>query len=128
MSDKPVSTVSSGNPFADLGMSDPDTRLAKAKLALKITALMNERELTESHLAQLLEIDHSVVSAITRGQLRDFSLDRLLTLVNRLDMDVEIRVVPNPEPTRRARMVVHDSEEPLSALRGRSQVEPVRFD
>ena len=117
MSDKPLSIPSSGNPFADLGMPDADTRLAKAKLALRITAFMNERQLTQSGLAQVLDIDQPKVSAITRGQLKDFSLERLMTLVNRLDMDIEIRVIPNPEPTRRAHLVVRDPDESLGSVR-----------
>lgn len=128
MSATPPSTVSSGNPFADLGMSDADTRLAKAKLALKITAFMSDRQLKQNTLAELLEIDQSEVSAIARGQLKDFSLERLMSFVNRLDMDIEIRVIPNPEPTRRARMVVHDTEEPLSASGGASRPAGMRFD
>ncbi|MGH2617212.1 MAG: helix-turn-helix domain-containing protein [Thermomicrobiales bacterium] len=129
MSDSPLSTLSSGNPFADLGMPDADTRLATAKLALRITSFMHDRQLTQSALAQLLDIDQPKVSAITRGQLKDFSLERLMSFVNRLDLDIEIRVSPNPEPSRRARMVVRDSDEPLAASTGtRSPASNVRFN
>lgn len=128
MSDTPVSTVSSGNPFTDLGMSDPDTRLAKAKLALRITAAMSDRRLSESALVHLLEIDQPEVAAIVRGRLRDFSLERLMSLVNRLDMDIEIRVMPNPEPERRARMMVLDRDEPMSAAAESRQPHAVSFD
>lgn len=128
MSNTPVSTVSSGNPFADLGMSDADTRLAKAKPALRITAAMSERSLSESALAQLLEIDQLEVAAIVRGRLRAFSLERLMSLVNRLDMDIEIRVMPNPEPERRARMMVLDRDEPMSAAAESRQPHAVGFE
>ena len=128
MSEAPDAIPSSGNPFADLGMADADTRLAKARLAQRITAYMNDRQLTQSALAGILEIDQPKVSAIARGQLKDFSLERLMTLVNRLDMDIEIRVVPNPEPTRRARMMVREHEDPLSAAGAGSRPEAVRFD
>lgn len=128
MSDHPVSTVSSGNPYADLGMADADTRLAKAKLALRITAAMSERHLSERALAQLFEIQQSEVAAIVRGRLKDFSLERLMSLVNRLDMDIEIRVTPNPEPDRRARMLVLDLDEPMSAAADPRQPHAVRFD
>jgi hypothetical protein len=55
----------------------------------------------------VLEIDQPKVSAITRGRHGDFSLERLLMLVNRLGMDIDIAMSPNPEPSRPPRMVLH---------------------
>lgn len=110
MNTEPMSTVSSGNPFADLGMSDADTRLAKAKIAQKITAIMRDRQLTQVEVARILDISQPRVSEITRGQLKDFSLQRLMELMKGLDMDVEITVIPNPEPgLRAARLVVRET-------------------
>lgn len=111
MSRKPVSRVSSGNPFADLAVPDADTRLAKAKLAQKITAVMREMNLTEMELAEMVGIAQPMVSMIARGELGPFSLDRLIELVKRLNMDIEIRVSPNPEAARSARTVVSYQEE-----------------
>ncbi|MBA2598936.1 MAG: helix-turn-helix domain-containing protein [Chloroflexota bacterium] len=106
---EPASTSSSGNPFADLGMSDADTRLAKARIAQKITAIMRDRGLTQREVAKVLDISQPRVSEITRGQLKDVSLQRLMELVKSLDMDVEITVIPNPEPAQRsARLVVRE--------------------
>jgi predicted XRE-type DNA-binding protein len=110
-----VSSRSSGNPYADLGMADADNRLAKARLAQKITAVMHERGLTQIQIAEMIGIDQPQVSRIARGQLKDFSLDKLLELVRRLDLDIEIRVIPNPEPTRPARIAVDAAELPVAA-------------
>lgn len=115
MTRKPVSSPSSGNPFADLGMSDADTRLAKAQLAQKITAIMDERNLTQQQVAEVLGIDQPQVSKLTRGQLKDFSLDKLLKLVTRLDMDVAINVTRNPEPSRSGRVTVYYPEDRMAA-------------
>jgi len=41
---------------------------------------------------------------LVRGQLRDFSLERLMKLLTRLDQDVRIVSRPNPEPARPARL------------------------
>jgi predicted XRE-type DNA-binding protein len=120
MTRKPVSTRSSGNPFADLHMADADTRLAKAKLAQRITADMREHHLTQAQVASKLGIDQPQVSRITRGQLADFSLEKLLALVNRLNMDVEINVIPNPEPDRRPHLVVRYPEEMPATSRVRA--------
>lgn len=128
MSDSPVSTLSSGDPYADLGMSDPDTRLVKAKLALRITAVMSERRLSESALAQPLNLDQPEVAAIVRGRLKGFSLEQLMSLVNQLDMDIEIRVTPHPEPERRARMMALDFEESMFAVADARHPHAVRFD
>jgi predicted XRE-type DNA-binding protein len=106
MSRESTFTESSGNVFADLGLADAETRMAKAELARSITAIIQERGLTQREAAQVLEIDQPKVSAITRGRLGDFSLERLLALVNRLGMDIDIAVSPNPEPSRPPRMLV----------------------
>jgi predicted XRE-type DNA-binding protein len=99
-------TVSAGNVFADLGLANPDTRLAKAELALRITTVIVERGLIQREAAELLGVDQPTVSAITSGRLADFSLERLLTLVKRLGMDIEIVLSPSGAPDRPGRMVV----------------------
>ena len=121
-------TESSGNVFTDLGLADAGTRLAKAELARSITAIVQERGLTQRQAAQILEIDQPKVSAISWGRLSDFSLERLLMLVNRLGMDIDIAMSPNPEPSHPPRMVVHGVEEALAASDGQHHSERVRFD
>ncbi len=123
--------VSSGNVFADLGLPDPDAALAKAKLARQIAAIIEQRGWTQVHAATVLGIDQPKVSALVRGRLRDFSTDRLLRLLARLDLDVDITVTPKASPGRPARIAVYGSEEPseepiAAAPRGRSE-EPVQF-
>jgi predicted XRE-type DNA-binding protein len=119
---------SSGNVFADLRLPDAGARLAKAELARSITAIIQERGLTQREAARVLGIDQPKVSAITRGRLGDFSLERLLMLVNRLGMDIDIAVSPNPERSRPPRMVVHGVGEALAASDGQHHTERVRFD
>jgi predicted XRE-type DNA-binding protein len=108
-------------------MSDPDLRLAKAKLAQRITAIMREQGLTQVQMAEKLEIDQPQVSRITRGILKDFSLERLMELVKRLNQDVEIRVGENPEPSRPARTTVVYSDLALAAD-GSSRPDRMKFD
>ena len=71
-------TVSSGNVFADLGVPNPEEALAKAELAHKIIVLIRERGLTQVQAAKLLGIDQPKVSALIRGRLTGFSLERLM--------------------------------------------------
>ena len=121
-------TESSGNVFADLALPEADTRLAKAELAHTISAIIQEHSLTQRQAAEILGIDQPKVSAITRGRLADFSLDRLLTLVNLLGMDISITVTPNLEPSRPARVVVHAATDKLAASSGARPPEDIRFD
>ncbi len=84
----------SGNVFADLGVKEPDQALAKAELARQISAVIMDRHLTQARAASLLGIDQPKVSALMRGRLTGFSIDRLLRFLVTLDRDVEIVVRP----------------------------------
>ena len=98
--------VGSGNVFEDLGHARPAESLAKAELARKIAELIAKRRLTQAAAAELLNVDQPKVSALVRGRLAGFSLDRLVRFLVRLGSDVEIVVKPRSKATSRARVVV----------------------
>ena len=83
---------SSGNVFADLGLPNSDELLIKAELAHQISERIAARQLTQSQAAELLGIDQPKVSALIRGKLTGFSIERLLRFLNTLGISVEIRV------------------------------------
>ncbi len=85
---------SSGNVFADLGLKDPEELLAKSELVQRIADIIAERKLTQVRAARLLGIDQPKVSALLRGRLDGFSIDRLFRFLNALGDDVEIIVRP----------------------------------
>lgn len=87
-------TEGGGNVFADLEVAEPNAALVKAELARRISALIAERGLTQTEAARLLGVDQPKVSALMRGRLAGFSLDRLLRLLLALDPDVEIVIKP----------------------------------
>lgn len=89
-------TPSSGNVFADLELPEPQEYLAKANLAKQINRVIQTLELTQSEAAVRLGVDQPKISAISRGQLSGFSLERLISYLNKLDHDVEISVTPKP--------------------------------
>ena len=91
-SEKLEITKSSGNVFADLNLPNPEKYIAKAELAKKINAIIQNRQLKQAEAAIILEIDQPKVSALSCGHLDDFSIERLITFLNRLDHDVEILV------------------------------------
>ena len=98
--------VGSANVFADLGQSRPAEALAKAELARKIAALITRRGLTQTAAAELLEVDQPKISALTRGRLAGFSLDRLVRFLVLLGSDVQIVVKPRSRTAGRARVMV----------------------
>jgi predicted XRE-type DNA-binding protein len=98
--------VSCGNVFADLGLPNPEEALAKAELAHKVTVLIHERRLTQAQAAKLLGIDQPKVSALVRGRLSGFSLERLMRFLLLLGQDIKITVEASPRSRSRACVVV----------------------
>jgi predicted XRE-type DNA-binding protein len=97
--------VGSGNVFKDLGLKDADELLAKSQLAAQIMLILEARKLTQMAAAKLLGIAQPKVSLIYRGRLDEFSIERLMRLLNALHRDVRI-VVENQEHRRRGRVIV----------------------
>jgi predicted XRE-type DNA-binding protein len=128
MSDELELTWGSGNVFADLGLEDPDLLLAKADLAIAITNIIRERGLTQTAAASELGVDQARISAIMRGRLDDFSLQRLMAFARLLGQDVRITVTPSADPARPGRMTTQTSNDAVAASGNNSQPETVRFD
>ncbi len=84
----------SGNVFADLGLSNPEERLLKSEIAIRLEIAIDELGWTQSKAAEVLGISQPQVSNIFRGRLRQFSVERLLNLMAKLDYDVSIHFEP----------------------------------
>jgi predicted XRE-type DNA-binding protein len=84
---------SSGNVFADLGLPNPEEMLAKAELAIKIAEILRQRRLTQVQAAEVLGVDQPKVSALIRGRLSGFSIERLLRFLLLLGTDVSITIM-----------------------------------
>ena len=96
----------SGNVFADLGIPNPDLALAKAELVQRIRDLIAERKLTQAKAAALLGLDQSKISALVRGRVEGYTMDRLFRFLTALGQRVEITVRPNAmHPEERAVVV-----------------------
>lgn len=106
MTGKPGVTKGSGNVFADLGLAEPETALAKAELARRINAIIRERGLKQTEAAELLGIDQAKVSALSHGRLAGFSTDRLFRFLNALGRDVQIVIRSKPASRKRARLTI----------------------
>jgi predicted XRE-type DNA-binding protein len=84
--------VSSGNIFQDLGLPNAKELDNKAELALKISGIISRRRMTQTQAAQALGIDQPKVSAIVRGHLEKFSIERLCEFLTKLGCDVDIHI------------------------------------
>lgn len=101
--------ISSGNVFADLGLPNPEERLAKAELAYQINSLIKQKKLTQAAAAKLLSIDQPKVSSLSKGKLSGFSLERLFKFLNILGQDVTISVTKT-RTQKRAQLSVKSSK------------------
>jgi predicted XRE-type DNA-binding protein len=96
----------SGNVFADIGLANPEERLAKADLAIRIASAIRARRLTQARAARLLKIDQPKVSRLLRGRLSGFSTERLMHFLTLLGRDIEIVVKAAPRSRRQGRLRV----------------------
>jgi predicted XRE-type DNA-binding protein len=85
---------SSGNVFADLAIPNPSLALVKAKLVHHIRNLISERKLTQTQAAGLLGLAQPKISALVRGQVQGYSIDRLFRFLNALGQHVDISIRP----------------------------------
>jgi predicted XRE-type DNA-binding protein len=80
--------------------------LAKADLAAKIIAELQQRRLTQSQAAAILGIDQPKISALKQGRLSGFSIERLMRSLLLLGHAIEITVKPTPKASAPARLRV----------------------
>ena len=85
-------TEGSGNVYQDIGFSDAEERLAKAKLAMRIESIIEKRNLTQVEAAKILGINQPKISALMNGRLSGFSMERLIHFLTLLDQNVDIVV------------------------------------
>ncbi len=90
-----------GNVYADLRMVNPQEARAKADLAHRIVDTIAERGLTQVQAGKLLGVDQPKVSALARGRLTDFSMERLLGFLLLLGHEVRITVTRKPHSSRK---------------------------
>lgn len=84
----------SDNPFEDVGLPEPDTKLLKADLAAEIIRILRERNMTGVQAAEATGFQESDISRIRNADLGRFTIDRLVTILNRLDHKVRLTVCP----------------------------------
>ena len=85
----------SGNVFADLGLPDADELQMKAELTRQLYHRIKALELTQTEAGKRLGLKQPDVSKLMQGRYTGFSVDRLLSLLNALEVDIEIVLRPH---------------------------------
>ena len=93
------------NVFADLGLPDPDKHFLKAQIVSEIYRSANARKLTQVQIGKVLSITQPEVSRMFKGNLREYSLDRLMGFLTAFDQDVEIVARPHKKPGKSGRII-----------------------
>lgn len=93
MKDEKIELVrGSGNVFRDLGHASPDVEQLKAILAAEIIKMLDRQGLTVRAAHTRTGIAAADFSRIRSADLGRFTLDRLVSIINRLGSRVEVRV------------------------------------
>lgn len=99
-------TRGTGNVFADRGFADAEERQTKLRLAHALNAIIDARRLTQEAAARRLGLNQPKVSALRNYKLEGFSVERLMTLINALDRDIEIVIRKKPRSRAAGRISV----------------------
>lgn len=82
----------SGNVFADLGMANPEQHQLRAILAASIIKTLDAEGLTVRAAEAKTGIAAADFSRIRTVKLARFTIDRLMTILDRLGCDVKVDV------------------------------------
>lgn len=86
----------SGNVFRDFRYANADAEQLKAILATEIARILDEKKLTVRAARAQTGIAAADFSRIRNADLSRFTLDRLMTILNRLGARVEVQVSLRP--------------------------------
>lgn len=95
---------SSGNVFADLGLPAQEKDMLKVQIAMAISAAIDKRKLTQVEAARMVNTDQAKISALLRGRLKDFSVERLIQFLILLGKDIDIKISGNHKSRGRIRV------------------------
>lgn len=86
----------SGNVYRDFGRPNAGLAQARAITAAKIIAVLDARHLSTREAERLTGFSHADFSRIRNARLTRFTLDRMITILGKLDQNVEINVTFKP--------------------------------
>jgi len=90
-----------GNVFRDFGYADADAEHLKAILAAQIIKVLDKRQLTVRGAAEVTGTAAADFSRIRKAKLDRFTIDRLMSILGRLDQKIDIAVKVRARPGHR---------------------------
>lgn len=87
---------SSGNIYKDLEFPNAEKMQAKAILASSILSVIENKRWTQEEASKILGITQPKISLLSRGQFSGFSMEKLISLLNKLNQDIEIIIKRRP--------------------------------
>lgn len=99
--------VGSGNVFKDLGFEYPEEEQIKAELARQINAIIKKRRWKQKEASEKLNLTQPKISLLSRGRLKNFSLEKLMHILNQLDQDIDIVVKDRKSSSRKGFGAIH---------------------
>ncbi len=86
----------SGNVFRDFGRTDADVQQTKALLAARIIGILDDEGLSTRKAEDRTGVSHADFTRIRNVQLDRFTIDRLMTVLNKLGQHVDVRIDVHP--------------------------------
>ena len=90
-------TQSSGNVFADLGLTDAKELQARGLIGLHLVQLLKAKDMRQKDIAEMLGLKPAEVSHLFNGHFSRFSTDKLLGLLAALEQKVTIQISPRKQ-------------------------------
>ena len=94
----------SGNVFRDFDRPDADVQQAKTLLAARIIRILDKERLSTRRAEARTGVSHADFTRIRNAQLGRFTIDRLMTVLNKLGQRVEVHVTVEPDEEVGARV------------------------
>ena len=93
-----------GNAFRDFSYADADARQLKAILAAEIIKMLDRKELSVRAAHAQTGVAAADFSRIRNANLGRFTVDRLMSIINRLGSRIQVEVNVRPEGRRREKV------------------------
>ena len=89
-------TRSSGNVFEDIGFEPAEATVLKLRSSLMVAVReeIEKRGITQTEAAKLLGVTQPRVSDLMRGKISVFNVESLVTMLEKLGVDVSLSVSP----------------------------------
>ena len=92
-------TPSSGNAFSDLGFSgdEAENLRVRARLMAPLEGYVEKQGWTQAEAAERLGTTQARISALMNGKIGDFSIDALISMLDRAGLQVDVHVHPRED-------------------------------